>query len=198
MHIFGKQNPHPIKKVNGYGIKVNAENFFTNTFCIWEEANLKNFDMSNPDYTSEVSIGSSDYTPRIPSQYWYRDGGVYRIADHWGKTNSCYWILEGQEKIKIENPSEPKLGFTYFGRFRPLMIDVKNINIDQNKMYLIREFGLEPSYITGGDDYYRYGNHPLHVPEKVEVMNPGLEEYFYPFINPVRLMELINKKFYIH
>lgn len=90
----------------------NKNNFFDNTFAVFQISDIKEIENLTPDYISNpyiniyhdgVKMVSSE---RFSSKYFYTEKGVYRLSDHWGECRSCFWLLEefGNElKNTVEN-----------------------------------------------------------------------------------------------
>ena len=61
-------------------------NFHKNTFCIFTKIDF--------ELIQNLKI---NYKSKSGSSYIFTDEGVYRIANHWGRTSNCRWRLEGGE-----------------------------------------------------------------------------------------------------
>lgn len=64
----------------------------------------------------EIIEKKPDYTSDSGSQYWYENGGVYRMSNHWGRgVASCNWKLKGYEKGDASTFADYYGGFDYMG-----------------------------------------------------------------------------------
>ena len=64
-------------------LKYHKQNFFKNTYCVFETVDPEIIKGKKPNYTS-----------RSGSAYFYTDDGVYRSATHWGRAATCKWRLQ--------------------------------------------------------------------------------------------------------
>jgi len=74
------------------------------SFCIWTEVDLQIIDNQKPDFESLSG-----------SQYFYLNKGVYRLADHWGRTANSKWRLNPMNA----DLRKVRLGFAHFSDFHP-------------------------------------------------------------------------------
>jgi len=45
----------------------------------------------------DMPTGQPDFVSDSGSSYWYMNGGVVRVSNHWGHVASCFWYLKGQK-----------------------------------------------------------------------------------------------------
>ncbi|MGV3696779.1 hypothetical protein [Flavobacterium sp.] len=57
-------------------------NFHKHTFCIWNEVPF--------DQVRDLQIS---YVSQSGSRYIFKDEGLYRISNHWGRVANCHWRL---------------------------------------------------------------------------------------------------------
>lgn len=85
-------------------------NVMRNSFCIWTEVDALEVENLKPDFQSQYG-----------SQYFYSKEGVFRLADHWGRTASSKWRL-----IPLKNSDgKIKCGYAKFTDFHPDSLDEK-------------------------------------------------------------------------
>ncbi|WP_395058932.1 hypothetical protein [Flavobacterium sp.] len=78
---------------------------FKNTFCVFNEVEIKTIESLIPNYKSESG-----------SQYFYTEAGMYRLSNHWGRLANSKWRLVAFEP---ESTSKTKLGFAKWDSFYP-------------------------------------------------------------------------------
>ena len=78
---------------------------FKNTFCVFNEIEIKTIASLIPNYKSESG-----------SQYYYTEAGMYRLSNHWGRLANSKWRLIA---LEIETASKTKLGFAKWDGFYP-------------------------------------------------------------------------------
>ena len=76
---------------------------FKNTFCVFNEINVKQIENLTLSYKSESG-----------SQYFYTEIGMYRFSNHWGRLANSKWRLIALEP---ESTSKTKLGFADWAHF---------------------------------------------------------------------------------
>lgn len=57
-------------------------NFHKHTFCIWNEVPFE-----------QVRDLHISYVSQSGSRYIFKDEGLYRISNHWGRVANCHWRL---------------------------------------------------------------------------------------------------------
>jgi len=82
-----------------------SPNSFKNTFCVFQEKDLKAIEKLAVQYQSKSG-----------SSYYYTSEGMYRLSNHWGRLANSKWRLEPMEP---ETPSKFKLGFALWEDFFP-------------------------------------------------------------------------------
>jgi len=80
-------------------------NSFKNTFCVFQEENVKAIEKLMVQYDSKSG-----------SKYFYTEEGMYRLSNHWGRLANSKWRLEPMEP---ETASKTKLGFASWSDFHP-------------------------------------------------------------------------------
>ena len=88
---FSKFRPHP--------------NTFKNTFCVFNQRDLK-----------EIEDLILDYKSNSGSSYFYTEKGMYRLSNHWGRLGNCKWRLV---ETHVDYKSKIKLGFANWDDFFP-------------------------------------------------------------------------------
>ena len=78
---------------------------FKNTFCVFNEVEIKTVESLIPNYKSESG-----------SQYFYTEKGMYRLSNHWGRLANSKWRLIASQP---ESTSKTKLGFAEWKGFYP-------------------------------------------------------------------------------
>ena len=78
---------------------------FKNTFCVFNELDCNLVSALTPNYQSEAG-----------SKYYYAQGGMYRISNHWGRLANSKWRLI---PLEPETGSKFKLGFATWDSFYP-------------------------------------------------------------------------------
>jgi hypothetical protein len=76
---------------------------FKNTFCVFQEVLL-----------NEIEGVAAQYESKSGSSYYYREIGMYRLSNHWGRLANSKWRLEALEP---ESESKFKLGFASWSSF---------------------------------------------------------------------------------
>jgi len=70
----------------------NKHNFHSHTFCIWNEVTLE-----------EIKGLKISYTSQSGSKYIFKNDGLYRISNHWGRVANCHWRLIPLSEFKNQN-----------------------------------------------------------------------------------------------
>lgn len=78
---------------------------FKNTFCVFEELDLIEFEKLDFDFISKSG-----------SCYSYSKSGMYRLSNHWGRLANSKWRLT---PLLPETKSKIKLGFAPWSHFYP-------------------------------------------------------------------------------
>lgn len=75
------------------------ENLTDEEYAVWQQLVTESdfFEMTAAIFgQAEAPDREPDYESRSGSKYWYEDGGVYRLSNHWGYSiASCHWWLDG-------------------------------------------------------------------------------------------------------
>lgn len=100
------------KTITGNSNEYNKDNFYKNTFGVFEQINLSNshFDLSNPDFISESG-----------SRYYYSGDRLYRYSNHWDWVASCMWKIHGKYNAK----KGWKLGVIRFSKLEKYNYEVR-------------------------------------------------------------------------
>jgi hypothetical protein len=91
-------------------------NFHKHTFCLWREvpfAEIENLPLSHKSKSG--------------SGYVFKEVGVYRISNHWGRAANCRWRLIANEDFKSQ---QTKVGFANWFDFYP--------NDETSKLFFIK------------------------------------------------------------
>ncbi|OYU81203.1 MAG: hypothetical protein CFE23_05405 [Flavobacterium sp. BFFFF1] len=105
-------------------------NFHKHTFCVFDERPLQDVAGTVPQYKSQSG-----------SSYFFRDNGVYRLSDHWGRAANCKWRLQSDSADKSRGM---RLGFALWTSFHP--------DNDTEKLYYI-------DVDTQGQAHYQHKGH---------------------------------------
>lgn len=109
--------------------------------------------VENPEYPS----GAPDYYSGSGSRYWYANGGVYRVSDHWGSNvGSCDWQLLDYEHENASNSwrddAGERCGFCQWDdfdfRLMPPIAIIKDDDLGAAAGYV--EVEIEPSMLGDG------------------------------------------------
>lgn len=131
--------------------KADEDNFFKNSFAIFSDVNFaKEEELRNtePDYVSKNSHAVTS------SIYWFQDGGVYRLSDHWGGgIRTCDWYLNRSDSV-VEMEFYDKIsekggtGNMYITDDLRAVIDAENIPQQINSYQELRELveSIEKQY----------------------------------------------------
>lgn len=81
-----------------------SENFYMGTKARWADA--------------KAPEREADYISDSGSEYWYTDGGVFRMSSHWGSgVASCDWFLDYDESA-WEDSNGIRCGFCPWDGFK--------------------------------------------------------------------------------
>jgi len=87
--------------------KIDKTNFHIQTSGLFTPCEIPS---NAPDY-----ISACPFSGKISSKYYYVNGGVIRVSDHWNQVASCGWFLKGIDKTKrCVVLSTPVAGFISF------------------------------------------------------------------------------------
>lgn len=109
-------------------------NSFKNTFCVFQEVEVKILEELQPQFQSKSG-----------SSYYYTEKGMYRFSNHWGRLANSKWRLLPMEP---ESESKLKLGFASWEDFYP--------DNATDKLYYL-EMDYKNNTVT-----YQHKNNPLY------------------------------------
>ncbi|WP_444671275.1 hypothetical protein [Flavobacterium columnare] len=172
----------------------NQNNFFKNTFAVFQISDLKEIENLTPDYISYKNklVEDETYTrhliktDEVSSIYYYNEKGVYRLSNHWGGCSSCFWFLEErQNKTILETILETietdnykifetlVLGFCSWNNFHDI-IEKEVKEISEGDFFLAFEFNS--LYFTRKlNDITPIAQHPNHKSSVVSIVDVDLK-----------------------
>lgn len=111
----------------------NKTNFHRHTFCVFKEIRIEELIGLKPNYTSKSG-----------SSYYFKDEGVYRVSNHWGRAANCKWRLQALDNVPS---SRTRAGYANWNEFHP--------DNDIQKLYFI-----EVDFVGNVVNYNHIGNNP--------------------------------------
>jgi hypothetical protein len=115
---------------------INKDNFYKNTFANFNEISENVIPDREPNFISDWN-----------SKYWYEGDYVIRQSDHWGKMDTCIWLLDNlsvnkltQAKCKLSDFKfiEDNTSFENGGQINKQLMEkaiIENIIINPNEEY---------------------------------------------------------------
>lgn len=97
-------------------MKFTKNNFFTNTYCIFRGAPLR-----------EIKGRTINFKSESGSSYYYTKTGVYRLSNHWGRAATCTWKLISEIPAEIK---DLRLGFAAWEDFKKINL------VDEDSFYV--------------------------------------------------------------
>lgn len=86
-----------------------SNNFYYATVADWSRCEIPD---RNPDYVSYSG-----------SAYWHYPDKVRRLSDHWGRVQTCKWLIDGMASTIFS------CGECYYEDFRPISNCFSDIDI---------------------------------------------------------------------
>ena len=131
------------KTINKYinGGQISFDNFYKNTFANFIEISENEIPNREPDFISDWN-----------SKYWYEDDYVIRQSDHWGKLDTCIWLLN---MLSINKLTQGKCKLSDFK-----IIDENNNFKDGGQLNkdLIEKAIIEDIIINPNEEYSEFVN----------------------------------------
>ena len=78
--------------------KYNKHNFHKHTYCVFKEVGFDKVKDLKPNYSSKSG-----------SSYYFRDEGLYRVSNHWGRAANCRWKLDSSTVNDDENMKQVQI-----------------------------------------------------------------------------------------
>lgn len=69
----------------------------------------------------EIKVLKPNYSSKSGSSYYFRDEGLYRVSNHWGRAANCRWKLDSSSVNDDENLKhvQIKVGYAKWTDFYP-------------------------------------------------------------------------------